>query len=640
MIILSVSALSFKVGVKEILGNISFAVEDGDRVGIVGVNGSGKSTLLGMITGKITPTDGAVYIAKDKTVGMMEQDDAFAQTHTASDGTVLSEMYAAFPGLCRDEVRLAELEELLKSAGGEELRRLTAEFTEVNTRFIDDGGLHYKSRCKSILSKLGFTEKYYGEKISSLSGGERARLALARLLYREPDVLILDEPTNHLDTDTMEWLEGVLSNYKKTLLVVSHDRFFLDRVTTKTLDVEHGGAKLYGQPYTGFVKLKEEYRRAEQKKYEIQQKEIARQEAYIEQQRRWNRERNIIAAESREKLLAKMEKVERPKDDPKSIRFGFTRSMESGNDVLFVRSLSMEYPAKRLFTDVSFEVKKRERIVIVGANGTGKSTLLKILLEKIPATSGVFEFGYNVTVGYYDQENQNLDMSKTVIDELWDAYPDRTQTEVRNTLGLFLFRGDDVFKKVSVLSGGERARLTLAKLILSKMNLLILDEPTNHLDINSREALETALLSFDGTLIAVSHDRYFIKKLATRVLELKDGNIINHIGGYADYAASRELEAAKSGIVEDYTPQQVTNKELYLLRKKEAAEARQFEKRRRDVAAEIEKLERELADVSDELFGDAATDYLRAAELDDRKTYIEDRLMQLYEEEENFGGGI
>ncbi len=640
MIILSVSALSFRVGVKEILKNISFAVEDGDRVGIVGVNGSGKSTLLGMITGKIAPTDGAVYVAKDKTLGMMEQDDAFADTHEASDGTVLAEMYAAFPELCRDEARLAELEELLKSAGGEELRRLTAEFTEVNTRFIDNGGLHYKSRCKSILAKLGFTEKYYGEKISALSGGERARLALARLLYREPDILILDEPTNHLDTDTMEWLEGILSNYKKTLLVVSHDRFFLDRVTTKTLDVEHGGAKLYGQPYTGFVKLKEEYRKAEQKKYDLQQKEIARQEAYIEQQRRWNRERNIIAAESREKLLAKMEKVERPKDDPKSIRFGFTKSMESGNDVLSVRSLSMEYPAKRLFSDVSFEVKKRERVVIVGANGTGKSTLLKILLEKIPATGGVFEFGYNVTVGYYDQENQNLDMSKTVIDELWDAYPDRTQTEVRNTLGLFLFRGDDVFKKVSVLSGGERARLTLAKLILSKMNLLILDEPTNHLDINSREALETALLSFDGTLIAVSHDRYFIKKLATRVLELKDGNIVNHIGGYADYAAAREREKAKSEISESYTPSQVTNKELYLLRKKEAAEARQFEKRRRDVASEIEKLERELADVSDELFGDAATDYLRASELDDRKTCIEDRLMQLYEEEENFGGGI
>jgi len=636
MIILSVSALSFRVGTKEILDNISFAVEDGDRVGIVGVNGSGKSTLLGMITGKVEPSDGAVYIAKDKTVGMMEQDDAFnIITGTSFDDTVLSQMYAAYPELCRDEARLSELEELLKNVSGDDLRRCTAEFSEVNVRFIDNGGLHYKSRCRSILSKLGFTEKYLSEKVSSLSGGERARLNLARLLFREPDILILDEPTNHLDTDTMEWLEGILSSYKKTLLVVSHDRYFLDKVTTKTLDVEHHSAKLYGVPYSGYAVQKEADRKAAQKKYDLQQKEIARLEAYIEQQRRWNRERNIIAAESREKAIARMEKVERPKDAPRAIRFGFTKNQESGNDVLSVRGLSMEYPTKKLFTNISFEVKKREHLFIAGANGTGKSTLLKILLEKISATSGVFEFGYNVTIGYYDQENQNLDPSKTVIDELWDAYPDKNQTELRNTLALFMFRGDDAFKSVSVLSGGERARLTLAKLILSKMNLLILDEPTNHLDIQSREALESALEGFDGTIIAVSHDRYFIKKLATRVIELKDGNITNYTGGYDDYAAAREASKAQSSEISDeYVPQQMSNKEIYLQRKKEAAEARQLEKRKRDISEEIERLEKELAEVSDELFGSAATDYMRAAELDDRKTYIEDRLMTLYEEEE------
>ena len=641
MIILSTSALAFRVGAKEILENISFAVEDGDRVGIVGVNGSGKSTLLGMITGRIEPSDGAVYIAKDKRVGMMEQDDAFnIISGGIFDDTVISQMYAACPELCRDEARLAELERLLPKAEGEELRRLTAEFSEVNTRFIDNGGLHYKSRCRSILGKLGFGEKYFDAPVSSLSGGERARLNLARLLYTEPDILILDEPTNHLDTDTMEWLEGVLSSYKKTLLVVSHDRYFLDRVTNKTLDVEHGTAKLYGAAYSGYTALKEAERKAQQKKYDIQQKEIARLEAYIEQQRRWNRERNIIAAESREKAIARMEKVERPKDDPRAIKFGFTKSHESGNDVLSVRGLSMEYPSKVLFSDISFEVKKREHVFIVGANGAGKSTLLKILLERIRATKGVFEFGYNVTIGYYDQENQNLDPSKTVLDELWDAYPDRTATEVRNTLALFMFRGDDVMKRVSVLSGGERARLTLAKLILSKMNLLILDEPTNHLDIKSREALEDALSSFDGTIIAVSHDRYFIKKLSTRIIELKDRGIVNHIGAYADYAAARERAKTSDTVTnDDYTPPQMSNKELYQLRKKEAAEARQFERRRREVAEEIERLEHELSLVSDELYGDAATDYQRAAELDDRKTYIEDRLMTLYEEEENFGGG-
>ncbi len=638
MIILSVSGLSFGVGTKEILEDISFAVEDGDRVGIVGVNGSGKSTLLRMITGTVEPTDGAVYIAKDKSIGMMEQDDAFnVITGGSFDDTVLSQMYAAFPELCRDEHRLSELEELLKSAEGDELKRYTAEFSETNTRFIDNGGLHYKSRCRSILSKLGFSEKYLSSRISSLSGGERARLNLARLLFREPDVLILDEPTNHLDTDTMEWLEGILSSYKKTLLVVSHDRYFLDKVTTKTLDIEHHAAKLYGVPYSKYTVQKEADRKAAEKKYDLQQKEIARLEAYIEQQRRWNRERNIIAAESREKAIARMEKVEKPKEAPQSIIFGFTKNRESGNDVLSVRGLSMSYPTKTLFEDVNFEVKKREHVFIAGANGTGKSTLLKILLEKIPATDGVFEFGYNVTIGYYDQENQNLDPSKTVIDELWDAYPDKNQTELRNTLALFMFRGEDAFKQVSVLSGGERARLTLAKLILSKMNLLILDEPTNHLDIRSREALESALEGFGGTIIAVSHDRYFIKKLATRVLELKDGKITNYIGGYEDYAAAREVaKNVSEETVDDYVPQQVTNKELYLMRKREAAEARQYEKHKRDVLDEIEKLERELAEVSDELFGDAATDYMRAAELDDRKTYIEDRLMTLYEEEEKF----
>ncbi|MBR6917026.1 MAG: ABC-F family ATP-binding cassette domain-containing protein, partial [Clostridia bacterium] len=384
MIILSVSALSFRVGTKEILNNINFAVEEGDRVGIVGINGSGKSTLLAMIAGNTEPSDGAVYIAKDRILGMMEQNDAFnVVTGDTFDSTVLSQMYAAYPGLCRDEARLSELEELMKHSCGAELERYTEEFSGVNTRFIDNGGLHYKSRCRSLLSKLGFSEDYFNAEISSLSGGERERLNIARLLFREPDILILDEPTNHLDTDTMEWLEGVLASYKKTLLVVSHDRYFLDRVTTKTLDVENHGAKLYGAPYSGYIKLKEEYRKAAEKKYDLQQKEIARLEAYIEQQRRWNRERNIIAAESREKAIARMEKVERPADEPKSIRFGFTKNQESGNDVLSVRSLSMKYPAKTLFEDISFEVKKREHLFICGANGTGQSTLLKILLKKI-----------------------------------------------------------------------------------------------------------------------------------------------------------------------------------------------------------------------------------------------------------------
>lgn len=646
MAALSISGLTFEVGTKEILKDISFSVEEGDRLGIVGVNGSGKSTLLRLITGKYSATEGEIYFAKNTSCGMMEQDDAFniitGESGADFQNTVLSQMYAAFPHLCRDEARLSELEELLQSAEGEILERYTREFTETNSRFIDGGGLHYKSRCKSLLARLGFDEASHSRPVTSLSGGERARLNLARLLYREPDVLILDEPTNHLDTDTMEWLEGHLASYKKTLLVVSHDRYFLDRVSTKTLDIEHHRAKLYNVPYSAYVKQKEADRAAAEKKYMLQQKEISRLNAYIEQQRRWNRERNIIAAESREKAIARMEKVERPEDSPKAIKFKFTKSGESGNDVLSVKSLKMSFTGKELFSNVSFEVKKREHLFILGSNGTGKSTLLKILLGKLSATGGSFEFGYNVTTGYYDQENQNLSMEKTVIDEIWDTYPEIKEAELRGVLATFMFKGEDAFKQVAVLSGGERARLTLAKLILSGMNLLILDEPTNHLDIQSREALENALEGFDGTIIAVSHDRYFIKKLATRVIEITDGQINNYIGGYEDYNEAREkAKEAKSqkGDGAQGSPQQSaqpTGKELYLQRKKENAEARQAEKHKKQVKAEIHALEEELTCVSDELYGSASTDYVRAAELEIRKNEIEERLMELYEEEESF----
>lgn len=642
MISISTSNLAYRVGVREILSGVTFSLEEGDHLAIVGVNGSGKSTLMRMITGEYTPDEGAVYIARDKTVGMLEQDDAFnilrGDPDSPIDETVLGQMYAAFPELCRMESRLAQLERELQTAAGEALNYLSAEFATLNTRFAADGGLHFKSRCKSFLVRLGFPEEFHGMPIEKLSGGQRTRLALARLLSREPDILLLDEPTNHLDMDTMIWLEGHLASYKKTLLLVSHDRYFLDRVTNKTLDIEHHTATLYKASYTEFLKQKEEYRAAQEKKYNLQQKEIARLEAYIAQQRQWNRERNIIAAESREKAIARMEKVERPQDLPKSIRFAFSDAGESGNDVLSVRKLEKSFPAKTLFKNLSFEVKKRDHLLILGPNGCGKSTLIKILLGKIPPDGGRIEFGYNVTVGYYDQENQNLDPKKTVLEELWDAYPALTQTEIRSTLALFLFRGDDIEKTVSVLSGGERARLTLAKLILSKMNVLILDEPTNHLDIQSREALENALSAFEGTIIAVSHDRYFIDKLATRIVVLSADGCDDFRGGYDEYLAWKNRTAEGTAeAMEEEKPS--SSKEQYLARKQEAARLRQREKRRQTIGAEIEALEKRLAEIQDELFGEAASDYKRAAELDDERITTEDRLMQLYEEEEELQKG-
>ena len=527
------------------------------------------------------------------------------------------------------------MEAEMETASPEQLLSLSAGYERLNTRFINDGGLHYKSRCKSLLAKMGFGEETYCRSISTLSGGQRTRLALARLLFQEPDILILDEPTNHLDIDTMSWLEGHLAGYKKTLLLVSHDRYFLDRVTNKTLDIEHHKAKLYKCSYTAYKKQKEEQRAALEKQYILQQREIARLEAYIEQQRRWNRERNIIAAESREKAIARMDKIERPQDAPRALQFAFSKTVQSGNDVLDVKDLAIGFGEKNLFSDLTFSVKRGERLLIAGPNGCGKSSLLKTLLGKLFAQAGSITFGYNVRVGYYDQENQNLSPDKTVLDELWDAYPTISRQELHAVLAVFMFRGEDVEKTVSVLSGGERARLTLAKLILSKVNVLILDEPTNHLDISSREALENALEAFEGTIIAVSHDRYFMQRLATRILSLQNP-VRDYRGGYAEYIAALEQteDMSKTPVAKTVAPP--TGKELYIKKKEEQAALRRKEARRKKVIQEIERLEKELADITDRLYGEDATDYVKAAQLEDQRIYVEDQLMQLYEEEANF----
>ncbi len=635
MIALSTSKLSLFIGTKPIIENVTFAIEEGDRLGIVGVNGSGKSTLLRLICGEYSATSGDVYISSDKAVGMMEQDDAFRLPDDADADslTVISQMYAAVPALQSAERRLAELEAAMTRLSGDELTHAASEYSRLNTRFIDDGGLHYKSRCKSLLMRLGFDESMHTLPVTSLSGGQRTRLALARLLFREPDILILDEPTNHLDTDTRVWLENHLASYKKTLIVVSHDRYFLDRVTNKTLDIENHNATLYRVPYSKYAEQKKCNREIAEKHYQLQQREIARLEAYIKQQRQWNRERNIIAAESREKAIARMEMVERPEDLPKSIGFRFAQSGESGNDVLSVKGLGMEFPGKTLFNDLSFEVKKREHVFIAGANGCGKSTLLKILLDRITPTSGKFEFGYNVHIGYYDQENQNLSPEKTVLDELWDAYPDTNQTTLRTTLARFMFRSDDVSKPVSVLSGGERARLTLAKLMLSRVNVLILDEPTNHLDIQSREALEDALEVFDGTLIAVSHDRYFLKKLATRIIDISRGGA-DIPGGFDDYTAFLERTNAEveSAADDDGSDAKSSSKEQYLQRKRDEAAHRAAEKRKIRVAERTAEVEAEIEKLNARLYGEAASDYVLAAELQEKLDLLEAELLKLYEQ--------
>ncbi len=640
MICINIEKLSLSFGAKSILEDITFSLDEGDKLGIIGVNGCGKSTLFRLILGELEPSEGNVYISKSKTVGILRQDDAL-KSFEGYDSWVssLDIMLSAFPELLSAEARLSELEALLNGGSTDRSREsIISEYTALNEKFITDGGLEFRGRCASTLMKMGFDEDMMSRPFSALSGGQRTRLALCRELCREPDILMLDEPTNHLDTETLEWLESFLVAYKKCVMVISHDRYFLDKVTTKTLAIEYCKGRLYNGGYTKSMAQRRLDREIAERHYKNQQREIARQEAYIAQQRAWNREKNIIAAESRQKMLDKMVKLERPREAPSAIKIQFRSAVASGNDVLTVRDLSFGYGTDSFLNKISFLVKRNDRLFIVGANGSGKSTLIKLLLGRLSPTGGYVEAGYNVSVGYYDQENQNLTPQNTVLDELWNAYPTLPELTVRSTLARFRFFGDDVYKSVGELSGGERARLTLSKLILSDMNLLILDEPTNHLDIDSREALEEALSEFDGTVIMVSHDRYFVDKLATRIIEIlpkgiSDISISRQGHAYEELYRERlrrQSLATDTAVSEANTP--TSNKEQYLRSKQEAADARRARARIERLQKEAEKIEAELEEIEEKMNGEAAYDYVLLAELDTKKNALEERLLEIYEE--------
>lgn len=653
MTVISVSNLTLAFGTNTIFEDISFSLNENDRLGIVGVNGSGKSSLFRTILGEYEAESGSVYISKETTVGVLTQNGAFDLrdadgSEGGPDATVLDRMLGAFPELHAMEVKLSALEKEMETRPG-----AAGEYKELHDRYVSMGGLTYRSRCASVLSRLGFDEGMRDQPVASLSGGQKTRLALAVRLSAEPDILMLDEPTNHLDTETLGWLESFLISYRKCVLVISHDRYFLDRVTNKTLFLQNRHAKLYPGGYTKASALREAERKEQERRYEAQKKEIARQEAIIEQHRRWNQEHDYVTIRSREKMIARMERdrVERPDSAPKAIRMKFTAGLSSGGEVLTVKNLGMAFGAKKLFSDVSFLIKKGERVLVVGPNGCGKSTLIKIILGKLEPAAGRVEAGYNVQVGYYDQENQNLDPSSTVLDELWDAYPRLTETEIRGTLARFRFIGEDVYKEVSVLSGGERARLTLAKLILSRMNLLILDEPTNHLDIDSREALEAALNDFDGTVLTVSHDRYLIGKLATRIIEIKPGDPfagdvldyrVEHPGSgydeFLEYKQARIAERTATRPAETVKEPVSDAKAQYLKNKQAAADERKRLRRIEALRAESERLESELSRIEKELFGPAASDYKKAAELDALKSEVEAALLAAWEELEGLEG--
>ena len=640
MIALSTQDVCLSYGTDVILKDISFAVNDGDRVGIIGVNGAGKTSLFRIIAGVNEADSGAVYIQKGHTVGMLEQNPDLSAL--PGELTCLEYMYTAFPELIELESAITRTEALLNQAANKNDHTLAVELTErlteQNRIFAEKGGLEFRSRCRGMLMRLGFEELLIHQGIRTLSGGQYTRLALARLLATEPDILMLDEPTNHLDIDALEWLESYISSYKKTVLIISHDRYFLDRTTNKTLHIQYSRAKLFRGSYSQCKEQQEAEAASLEKRYKEQQKEIARIKANIEFQRRCNREHNFVTIRSKEKQLARMELVELAPKAPKDIRVRFSAEEDSAGDVMEVKELTFDYGTKPLIRNLSFLIRRDERVMFLGPNGSGKSTLMKLMNSMLVPKTGRITLGYNIKIGYYDQENRGLDDTKTVFDEMHDEYPEKTDLEIRSTLALFLFGADDIDKRISTLSGGERARLTLAKLILKKVNLLIMDEPTNHLDIGSCEALESALIAFPGTIIAVSHDRYFINKVATRIIELdptgdkgmRDYELEDYDDAFSEYMRMRQIIKERN-LGAASVVKSSDSKSDYEERKRENAKRKGEERRLQKAKERIPVLEARLAELEEELFGEAASNYMRAAEIEEEKEKIEEELLALYE---------
>ena len=618
-------------GVEKVLTDVTFSLNEGERLGIVGVNGAGKSTLINIISGKLDDYGGSVFIAKNSKIGVLQQ-----HTEFEADNTVLCEAMSGFSDLFEAEKKLEALREKMSTGDV----NASDEYARLYERFVENGGLEYKSRTKSTLIGLGLSEDKFELNCNELSGGQKTVLALTKLLLLNYEILILDEPTNHLDFKALAWLEKFISNYGKTVLIISHDRYFLDKTTTKTLEIRNGKGKIYNGNYSSFIKQREKDDEITQKHYDNQQKEIARLRAYIEQQRRWNRERNIIAAESREKAIDRMKLVDAPEKEAEKMKLRFSDAPECANDVLELCSLSKSYGDNRLFSGVSFLIKRKDRAFILGYNGTGKSTLLKILIGKLEADGGEFIFGNRVEIAYYDQEYQELDPDKTVLDELYYSVDtDISTTRIRTILGSFLFNGDDVFKKVADLSGGEKARLTFAKLVLKPSNLLILDEPTNHLDINTREVLEEALSEYGGTILAVSHDRYFINKLASRILYLENNAVSDYKMDYAHFVETYENAVAVNSAQTE--TKQGRGKESYELEKKRKSELLKKKTRYEKLTKLIEDNEARIAEINELLSSEeVASDYKKVQELSLESEELTNLNASYYEEWETLYGEL
>ena len=535
--ILSCSNICKSFGSDDIIKNASFHIEDHEKAAIVGINGAGKSTLLKIIVGELAPDSGEVVLGSGKTLGYLAQNQDLL-----SHRTIYEEMLDAKKSVIAMENRLRDLENSMKTASGEELETMMNQYSRLSHEFELINGYAWKSEIVGVLKGLGFTEEEFSKQISTLSGGQKTRVSLGKLLLTNPDIILLDEPTNHLDMSSIAWLETYLLNYRGAVLIVAHDRYFLDKIVTKVIELDNGHAVVYSRNYTAYSEKRAQMRAIQMKAYLNQQQEIKHQEAVIEKLKSFNREKSIKRAESREKMLDKIEVLEKPTEVNDAMDIRLEPNILSGNDVLTVNSLAKSFGSQTLFTDLSFDVKRGERVAIIGDNGTGKTTILKIINGLVEPDDGEIILGSRVHIGYYDQDHQVLHMEKTLFEEISDAYPGMSNTQIRSTLAAFLFTGDDVFKRIGDLSGGERGRVSLAKLMLSEANFLILDEPTNHLDITSKEILENALSHYGGTVLYVSHDRYFINKTATRILDLTGKRMMNYIGNYDYYLEKKETQ--------------------------------------------------------------------------------------------------
>lgn len=626
--ILSCNNISKSFGTDVIIKSCSFNIEDHEKAAIVGINGAGKSTLLKIITG-IEPADtGLVTLAKDKTLGYLSQ-----QQNLNSDNTIYDELLSVKQYILDMEAQLRSIENQMKSADDTALETLMKKYSDLNHEFELNNGYAYKSEITGVLKGLGFAEEDFTLNVNTLSGGQKTRVALGRLLLSKPDIILLDEPTNHLDMESISWLENYLLNYSGAVLIVAHDRYFLDKIVSKIIELDNGNATVFSGNYTDYASKKAILRNMQLKEYLNQQREIKHQEEVITKLKQFNREKSIKRAESREKMLNKMEFVDKPEFLNDKMDIKLEPNVISGNDVLTVDNLTKGFDGTVLFDNICFQIKRGERVALIGSNGTGKTTILKLINGIIPADSGSIYLGAKVNIGYYDQEHHVLDPDKTIFDEIRDAYPDLNNTQIRNTLAAFLFTNEDVFKYIKDLSGGERGRVSLAKLMLSNANFLILDEPTNHLDITSKEILENALNSYTGTVLFVSHDRYFINSTATRIIELANKTVVNYIGNYDYYLEKKDILGAKpitnntskssSSAISKLNWQEEKVKQAQ--QKKIKNEIKRTEERMALIEAEIEELDNMYADPA------ISSDTAKLMEIHTRKEALSKELDELYD---------